>query len=98
MARATEEVHHDEMDSYLNQPETQQSAIGKTLTVSYRINSIYDAVKTLVIILSWMTNLVAWNPGMVPYQANQLIIVFFLEHVICKLVSTAGRDWIAKFK
>ena len=51
-ARAAEEVHNVEMDGVLNQPETQQSAIRKTLTVSYRINSIYDAIKTLVTIFS----------------------------------------------
>ena len=45
-----------------------------------------------------MTNLAAWNPGMVPRQANQPNILFFLKHVIYKLISTAGCNWIAKFK
>ena len=79
------------MDCVLNQTETQQSAIKKTCIFSYRINNIYDAVKTLAAILSWMTNLAAWNPDMVPPQANQPNIVFFQ-------VSTTGHNWIAKFK
>ena len=86
-------MHDVEMDGVLNQPDTQQSAIGKK---SY--NTTYNAIKLLALILSWMTNLAAWNPGIVPCQANQPKIVFFLEQVICKLVSRAGCNWQPKFK
>ena len=49
-------------------------------------------------LLAFLTNLVDWQPGRSPRQPEQPKLVEFLEQVLHKLVSTAGRDWQHKFK
>ena len=49
-------------------------------------------------LLAFLSNLTGWQPGWSPRQPNQPKLVEFLERVIQKLVSTAGRDWQHKFK
>ena len=90
---AFKEVHDVKMDGQLNQLDNQCSAIGKNLCINYKINSTYDATKTLASILAFLTNLADWKPGKVRHQREKPRIVAFLEHIICKLVSMADRDW-----
>ena len=86
------EVHNVEMDSLLNQPAHERSAIGENLCISYKITSTHDATKTLALLLAFLSNLVGCQPVQSARQANQPKLVQFLKRVIQKLVSTAGRN------
>jgi len=55
-------VHEVEMDGQLRQSEIHCSVIGKNLPINYKINSTYDAIKTLEALLAFLTNLADWKP------------------------------------
>ena len=57
------EVHDVKMDGQLNQPDNQRSAVGKNLCINYKINSTYNAIKTLAAMLAFPTNLADWKPS-----------------------------------
>ena len=63
-----------------------------------RLFTTHDNTKYLVALLAFISNLADWQSGRSPRQPNQTKLVEFLEQVIQKLVSTAGRDWQHKFK
>ena len=77
-----EAVNDVEMDSQLNNPVHARSAIGKNLRTSYKISSIWEAIKTLASLLATLTNLAGWKPNQVLRQANQPKVVAFLKQVI----------------
>ena len=62
------------------------------------ITNTHDTTKTFALLLAFFTNLAGWQPGRSPCQTNQPKLVKFLEQIIQKLVSTAGRNWQHKFK
>ena len=56
--KATElALNEVEIDSLLNQPAHERSAIGKTLCISYKITITHDATKTLALLLAFLSNL-----------------------------------------
>ena len=86
------EVYNVKMNSLLNQPAHERSAIAKNLHTSYKITSTHDAIKTVALLLAFLSNLAGWQPGWSSRQANQPKLVKFLEQVIQKLVSMAGHN------
>ena len=65
------------MDGRLKQSDNHRSAIGKDVSINYKINSTYDVIKTLATILAFITNLADWKPAQSPRQKEQPKMVDF---------------------
>ena len=92
------DVFEVETDTQLDQPAHARVAIGKNLRINYKINTVHQAAKTVASLLGFLTNIADWNPARSPNIGNKPKVIDFLEQVLLKLASTAGRNWITKFK
>ena len=80
------------MDEALGQGVQHRNAIDRSLTKSYKITSLYDAVITMSSLLALLLNLADWNVADDEMGQEMPALCHFLEQFIKFLLSRAGGE------